>query len=170
LEASAFYNDYDDLRSQEATPLITLANLYDGHTTGIELAGDVQPHPRWLVHASYTGQRVALKPLPGSRDTTNARAEADDPAHAFSLRSYLNLPHNFELDGFFRAVGKLRASSLAGYQELDMRIGWQASDRLELSVIGRDLLHPRHAEFAGGGAQRRFFQREVALRVTFETR
>jgi iron complex outermembrane receptor protein len=170
LEASAFYNDYDDLRSQEATPLITLANLYDGHTTGIELAGDVQPHSRWLVHASYTGQRVALKPLPGSRDTTNARAEADDPAHAFSMRSYLNLPHNLELDGFFRAIGKLRASNLPGYQELDMRIGWQANDRLELSVMGRDLLHPRHAEFAGGGAQRRFFQREVALRVTFETR
>ena len=170
LEAAAFYNDYDDLRSQEATPLITLANLYDGHTTGIELAGNVQPHPRWLVHASYTGQRVALKPLPGSRDTTNARAEADDPAHAFSMRSYLNLPHNFELDGFFRAVGKLRASNLAGYQELDMRIGWQATDRLELSLMGRELLHPRHAEFAGGAAQRRFFQREVALRVTFETR
>ena len=49
-------------------------------------------HARWLVHASYTGQRVSLKPLPESRDTTNARAEADDPAHMFSMRSYLNLP------------------------------------------------------------------------------
>ena len=56
MEASVFYNDYDDLRSQEATPLITLANLYGGHTTGVELAGNVQPHARWLVHASYTGQ------------------------------------------------------------------------------------------------------------------
>ena len=170
LEASAFYNDYDDLRSQEATPLITLANLYDGHTTGIELAGNVQPHARWLVHASYTGQRVALAPLPGSRDTTNARAEADDPAHAFSMRSYLNLPHNLELDGFFRAIGKLRASNLPGYQELDMRIGWQATDRLEFSVMGRELLHPRHIEFQGASAQPRYFQREVAVRVTFRTR
>ena len=170
VEASAFYNDYDDLRSQEATPLITLANLYDGHTTGIELAGDVQAHARWLLHASYTGQRVALKPLPGSRDATNARAEADDPAHAFSMRSYLNLPHNFELDGFFRAVGRLRASNLPGYQELDMRIGWRATDRLDVSLMGRELLHPRHAEFAGGSAQPKYFQREVSVRVTFETR
>ena len=92
MEASVFHHEYDDLRSQEATPLVTLANLYDGHTTGVELAGNVQLHARWLVHGSYTGQRVSLKPLPESKDTTNARAEADDPAHMFSLRSYLNLP------------------------------------------------------------------------------
>lgn len=169
VEAAGFYNDYDDLRSQEPTPFIVLANLYDGHTTGIELAGNLQLHSRWLMHGSYTGQRVSLKPLPTSRDTTNARAEADDPSHMFSMRSYVNLPGNVEFDGFFRAIGKLRASNLPGYQELDLRLGWQASDRLELSLIGRDLLHRRHAEFMGGSAQPRYFQREVALRVTFQT-
>jgi iron complex outermembrane receptor protein len=143
--------------------------LYDGHTTGVELAGNIQLHARWLVHGSYTGQRVALKPLPESRDTTNARAEADDPAHMFSMRSYLNLPGELQLDGFFRAVGRLRASRLPGYQELDMRIGWQATDRLELSLIGRELLHAHHPEFPGNSAQPRYFQREVALRVTFQT-
>ena len=170
LEASVFYNAYDDLRSQEATPLIRLANLYDGYTTGIEVAGNLQPHARWLLHASYTGQRVSLKPLAVSRDTTGARAEADDPSHVFSMRSYLNLPGRVELDGFFRAVGQLRASNLPRYQELDARIGWQATDRLELSLMGRDLLHRRHAEFAGGAAQLRYFQREVALRLTFVTK
>jgi len=170
LEASLFHNEYDDLRSQEATPLITLANLYGGHTTGVELAGNVQPHARWLVHASYTGQRVSLKPDPGSHDTTNARAEADDPSHVFSMRSYLDLPRNLQLDGFFRAVGKLRASNLPRYQELDMRIGWQATEQIELSLMGRELLHPRHAEFAGNSAVLRYFQREFALRVTFETK
>ena len=170
LEASVFYNEYDDLRSQEATPLITLANLYDGHTTGVELAGNLQPHPRWLVHAGYTGQRVSLKPLPESRDTTNARAEADDPSHIFSVRSYLNLPGNIELDGFFRAIGKLRASSLPGYQELDLRAGWQATDRMDIALVGRDLLHSRHAEFAGSSAQLRYFQREFALRLTYQAK
>ena len=170
VEASVFHNEYDDLRSQEATPLITLANLYGGHTTGVELAGNVQPHARWLVHASYTGQRVSLKPDPASHDTTNARAEADDPSHIFSMRSYLDLPRNLQLDGFFRAVGKLRASNLPRYQELDMRIGWQATERVEISLMGRELLHTRHAEFAGSSAVPRYFQREFALRVTFETR
>jgi iron complex outermembrane receptor protein len=170
LEASVFYNDYDDLRSQESTPLITLANLYDGHTTGVEVAATVQPHARWMVHGSYTGQRVSLKPRPESRDITNARAEADDPSHMFSLRSYLNLPGDVELDGFVRAISQLRASQLPAYRELDMRIGWEAADWLDLSLVGRDLLNRRHAEFAGGSAQLRYFQREFAIRVTFQTR
>jgi len=170
MEVSGFHNDYDDLRSQEATPFITLANLYGGHTTGVELAGNVQPHERWLVHAGYTGQRVTLKPQPGSHDMTNGRDEADDPSHIFTARSYLNLPRRFELDGFFRAVGKLRASGLPGYHELDMRIGWQPTERTDISLMGRELLHPRHAEFAGGGSQLRYFQREVAVRVTFQTK
>ena len=122
------------------------------------------------MHASYTGQQVSLMPLPESRDMTNARAEADDPSHIFSMRSYLNLPRNIELDGFFRAVGKLRASNLPGYQELDVRIGWQVTDRIEVSLMGRELLHPRHAEFAGSSAQLRYFQREAALRLTFQTK
>jgi iron complex outermembrane receptor protein len=170
VEASVFHNDYDDLRSQEATPLITLANLYDGHTTGVELAGNLQPHARWLLHASYTGQRVSLKPLPGSRDTSNARDEANDPSHLFSMRSYLNLPGGVQFDGFFRAVGKLRASNLPGYQELDLRVGWQATDQVDLALMGRELLHARHAEFSSGTSQPRYFQREIALRLTFQTR
>ena len=31
-----------------------------------------------------------------------------------------------------------------------MRIGWQATERFDMSLIGRELLHARHAEFAGG--------------------
>jgi len=38
---------------------------------------------------------------------------------------------------------------------------------VNLSLIGRDLLHPRHVELAGGGAQQRYFQREVLGRMTW---
>jgi iron complex outermembrane receptor protein len=86
------------------------------------------------------------------------------------MRSYVNLPRNFELDAFFRAVGRLRASNLPGYQELDLRFGWQLNDRLEVSLIGRELLHERHAEFLSASAQPRYFQREVAVRVTWQSR
>lgn len=122
------------------------------------------------MHASYTGQRVALKPMPGSLDITNARAEADDPSHMFSVRSYLNLPAELEVDAFFRAVGKLRASQLPGYRELDVRVGRQLSDHFDVAIVGRDLLHGQHAEFAGSGAPLRYFQREVAVSVTWQSR
>jgi iron complex outermembrane receptor protein len=174
VEASIFHHDYDNLRSQEPTlpagiPIV-LANKYAGRSTGVELAGDVQPVRRWLLHASYTAQRIDLKPEPGSRDTTQARAEAEDPSQMFSLRSYLNLPGRFELDAFLRAVGKPRVSSVPAYSELDLRLGWQLNDRIELSVTGRELLHKRHPELAGGSAQLRYFQREVVARATFQSR
>lgn len=73
----------------------------------------------------------------------------------------LNLPGGVEADAFFRAVGKGRASNLPGYRERDARIGWQLNEELDVAAIGRDLLHARHAEFAGAAAQLRYFQREA---------
>lgn len=174
FEATVFHHDYDDLRSQEPTPPagipIRISNQYDGRVRGIELAGDVQPLRRWLVHASYTGQQIHLQPEPGSGDTTQARAESEDPSQMFSLRSYLNLPGRFELDAFLRAIGKLRVSNVPAYRELDVRFGWQLNQQIDLAVSGRDLLHARHPELAGGSAQLRYFQREIVARVTFITK
>jgi hypothetical protein len=48
--------------------------------------------------------------------------------------------------------------------------GARVQPRTNVSLMGRELLHSRHAEFAGNSAQLRYFQREVALRVTFSTR
>ena len=86
----------------------------------------------------------------------------------FSARSYLDLPNSLELDLLFRAIGELRGKRTPGYRELDARFGWQATPRLNLSLIGRDLLHRRHAEFVSGTTERRFFQREVLGRVTWD--
>ena len=44
-----------------------------------------------------------------------------------------------------------------------MRIGWQATESLDVSIVGRELLHDRHTEFPGASAQARYFQREVAV-------
>ena len=34
-----------------------------------------------------------------------------------------------------------------GYRELDLRLGWRPTPRLELSLAGRNLLHPHHPEY-----------------------
>ena len=71
---------------------------------------------------------------------------------------------------FFRAIGKLRASNLPGYRELDLRVGRQLDEHFDVSLVGRDLLHDRHAEFAGGGSSLKYFQREVSVRLTWQLR
>ena len=34
-----------------------------------------------------------------------------------------------------------------GYSELDLRLGWAPIPRLQISVIGQNLLHDQHVEF-----------------------
>src|SRR2546422_5434145 len=33
------------------------------------------------------------------------------------------------------------------YSELDVRLAWQATPKLEFSIVGQNLLHDHHAEF-----------------------
>jgi iron complex outermembrane receptor protein len=37
------------------------------------------------------------------------------------------------------------------YAELNMRLGWQITPKVEVSVAGSNLLHDRHAEFFEDG-------------------
>jgi iron complex outermembrane receptor protein len=36
------------------------------------------------------------------------------------------------------------------YTELNLRLGWRLGRNLELSVVGQNLLHRHHQEFAAG--------------------
>jgi iron complex outermembrane receptor protein len=65
----------------------------------------------------------------------------------------------------FRAISELRGGRTPSYQELDARLGWQANRHVDISLVGRDLLHRSHAELAGGGSQLRYFRREILGRV-----
>ena len=53
------------------------------------------------------------------------------------------------------------------YTELDLRLGWNATDALELSLIGQNLLHARHPEFGPPSPLRQEIQRSVYGKVTW---
>jgi iron complex outermembrane receptor protein len=44
-------------------------------------------------------------------------------------------------------------SSVPGYAEADVRLGWQPVENWELSVVGQNLLHARHPEFNPPGSR-----------------
>ena len=72
------------------------------------------------------------------------------PAHQVSLRSQLELAKNIELDLWGRYVGVSRDylnNTLAEYLNLDVHLGWRPVKTLELSLVGRNLLHQRQQEF-----------------------
>jgi len=52
-----------------------------------------------------------------------------------------------EWDGSLAHVGPLSSAGVPGYTRVDTRIGWRWGESLEFSVVGQNLLRPRHAEF-----------------------
>ena len=152
LDVAAFYNVYDDLRTQEppasGAPFpITLGNNLNAETWGIELRSNFQVTTWWRGHFAYAWLRKDLSLDPGSRDPTGGRAEGNDSEHRFLLRSSIDLPRNLELDAWLRYVDRLPQPVIPAYTELDLRFGWRVSDRLDLSLVGQNLLHERHPEF-----------------------
>ena len=152
LDLATFYNVYDHLRSQEppagGAPFpITLANKLNASTYGAEVQLNVQAAPWWRIYGAYTYFHKRLTLDPGSRDRTGGVSEGDDPEHRFAIRSYVDLPRGVELDAWLRYVDSLPNPFIPSYTELDLHLGWRPSDRLELSIVGQNLLHERHAEF-----------------------
>ena len=168
---STFYNRYDDVRSTSITPGTLLpfffANNLEGDTYGIEWSGDYQISEIWSLHAGYTLLREHLRVKPGQFDLAAARNETADPEHQVSIRSAISLPRHVELAAGLRWVDTLQTNngptpgSVPAYFELESRLAWHASERLELSLVGQNLLHNHHPEFGFPDASRPEIERSV---------
>ncbi|HEX3914762.1 MAG TPA: TonB-dependent receptor [Steroidobacteraceae bacterium] len=154
---SSFFNHYDDIRSTTFTPTTLLpfffANGLEGDTYGLEFSSNYQVSEIWSLHAGYTLLKEHLHVKPGQSDLNDALNETADPEHQFSFRSSLNVLRHAEIDAALRWVDTLHNNSGAvvgtvpSYFELDTHLSWHASDRLEFTLVGQNLLHNRHAEY-----------------------
>ncbi len=120
--------------------------------------------PWWRLSAGLNLLRKNFTVAPASTDTSARSAQGNDPAYQASLRSRMDLPHDLEFDIGLRAVDQLPLPAVPGYLELDARLGWQATDALELSVAGTSLLDDRHPE-TGPPATRQEVRRSVNFGV-----
>ena len=168
FDVAGFANNYDNLRSQELPSrlgfVIELQNTLNAFTTGIETAATVQVLDRWRLHGSYTYLHKEITRDPGSHDISGGTSEANDPPYFLSVRSFVDLPHGFALDSFFRHVASRPAPAVPDYSSLDVRLGWALRPGWELSLIGQNLLDDSHAELGTPGPRRYEFQRGVLVR------
>ncbi|HWM90553.1 MAG TPA: TonB-dependent receptor [Thermoanaerobaculia bacterium] len=171
LDVAAFYNVYDQLRSLEPPadrPFpITLANRLEAETWGIELRSNMQPVSGWRLQVGYAWLDKEFRRDQGGRDPGEGMAEGNDPEHRATLRSSLDLPAGLELDAWLRYVSELPSPFVDGYTELDLHLGWQATDALGLALVGRNLLHGSHAEFGPAGPLREEVERSVYGKVVW---
>ena len=174
---SAFYNDYNDVRSTSFTPNTILplyfANNLAGHTYGVELSGTYQVLESWSLHAGYDLLEESLHVKPGQFDLNDALNETSDPKHQFSIRSALTLPWRVDFDVALRWVDALLTNNgpmqgtVPSYFELNTRLAWRGPKGLELSLAGQNLLHNQHPEYGFPSPTRVEIRRSVFGKIAW---
>jgi iron complex outermembrane recepter protein len=164
LSVSTFYNDYDDLRTVEITPVTLLplmwGNRLEGETYGVEGWADVQVTPRWRLSPGFRSLRKDLQFKEGAIRLLGVEQAGNDPRWRAYLKSSMNLRSDITLDAFAHYVDELPDPATDSYLELSMRIAWDVSPSWQISLSGFNLLHDRHVEYAppiGMQIQRSFF-------------
>ena len=159
LSVATFLNRYDDLRSltplspPQAFPAENSSGLR-GRSSGAELTAEWRINPKWRLHAGWTELRVHSERQPGNVDRPTRDSIARDPNHQAFLRSWLDLSSTWECDASLRYIAPIRFSSVPGYTEADLRLGWHPKPAWEFSVLGQNLLHVHHPEFNSPGSRR----------------
>jgi iron complex outermembrane receptor protein len=183
---STYYNDYNDLRSTTATPTTALypfpypvyfQNNLEGDSYGIELSATYLLLDWWRLHAGYDLLQEHIRIKPGQVDATDATNETADPHGQSTLRSSMDLPRNVQLDAALRWVDALHINNgptggpvigiVPSYFEFDTRIAWHATKKLELSIVGQNLLHDHHPEYGYPSPSREEIERTIYGKISW---
>jgi iron complex outermembrane receptor protein len=164
LDATAFYNRYNDLTSVEpgaisleasptpvhwVLPSFQSNGLY-GETHGLEFFANWKAASFWTLSPGYSFFSMHLHPFAGSQDFTGAaQTEGGTPDHQAQIRSSVSLPRNLQWNVSAYFVNRLPAVSIPSYTRLDTGLIWRAGERFTVSVAGQNLLKNLHPEFSG---------------------
>lgn len=73
--------------------------------------------------------------------------EGLSPQHQASLRTLHQLTDSMTLDTWLRYVDELPNHEVNNYVDLDIRLGWQLTNDIELSLVGQNLLEGARLEY-----------------------
>jgi iron complex outermembrane receptor protein len=181
LDLTAFYNDYSRLRSLAPLPPVSpflppqvhpsiVGNGLNGEGYGGEAAVTFEAVPDvWRLKGGYSYLEVQIHRGTSPDQTTELTIEGSSPRHQFFLLSALDLPFNLEFDTTVRYVDRLRGPGIPSYVEVDAQLAWHPKTNLEFAIVGQNLLHEHHAEFAPTfiGSERTDVERGLYGKVTF---
>ena len=147
IDVAAFANRYDQLRSQELPTApgqpVTLRNLLNARTSGVEVSATFQPSRRWRLHGSVRLSIRGLLRRSGQHRSLRRHVRSQRPvAHASRCARTLDLPRGFALDGTFPARQPTAEPARAGLRRARSASRLDGAARLgECRSVGQNLLH-----------------------------
>lgn len=174
LDVVGFYSIYTDLSVLSLqTPsfvtgpsglVVTIPSSFNNllHARNYGAEGDITWNilPRWKLTNTYSwlrtntslsGSSTQIVTLAGFEPNNNATVGVPPnkaaPRHQAGLQSYFDLTPKATLDSSVYYVNCLCSLGVPAYTRVDVRLGYQVRKNLELSLVGQNLLQPRHLEF-----------------------
>lgn len=135
-----------------------VTNVTDGYSTGVEGGLEYQFSPRFGLTLNYAWLEDHFKPIvsspspyvQGSIERTTEIVDNNVPRHLVSIWLRGEFAKGWRADLGLRysaAYGNIAATQPEVFQ-LDARLSWQVSEKLRLSLLGRNLLAPKTDERA----------------------
>ena len=162
LDFTTFFNVYHRLESLEPSPSffdstsvppllvhpIALDNKMHGTTQGVEASVSWHITHAWTLSPGYSFLEMNLHTDTDSLDSTSVEnTDGSNPDHQAQLRSHIDLPRGISWDANAYFVGPLPTESVPSYTRLDTQVSWRLGERIELNLVGQNLLKDHHAEF-----------------------
>jgi iron complex outermembrane recepter protein len=157
VDVSGFYNEYSDFLISDVqdtqfltTPFPLYLVRYDivnggrAQTYGFE--GDVEWHAteNWRLVGTYS---LLKEHLDDTVANLSIFSRGREPVQQVSLRSSLDLPHDIQFDLWGKFVDQLQFFQVKAYFNLDVRIAWRPTRRIEAAIVGKNLIEGPRVEF-----------------------
>jgi len=176
IDIATFFNVYDNLRTREPGDLVFDANRTPARwifpitwdtkmhstTDGIEVFADWRIANHWTLSPGYTLLQMHLHADAASQDTSSAPGiEGSNPRHQAQLRSHVDLGRGLAWDASVYFVERLPAQQIPSYTRLDTQLRWRFAERMELSLVGQNLVRNHHPEFNDNIHDREFLRSQA---------
>lgn len=127
--------------------LSQITNGEGGMIYGLEAALQIRMTENWVVKIAGDVKDIDLPVLDEGEADLGRLFQGDTQRYQVSVRSNIDLSDHVSTTVWFRRVGSLLNSGAPGYTDIDLRFGYRLTPKIEVSVLGENLVKARRQEF-----------------------
>ena len=157
LDTALFYNDYDKLRTLEKqVPVFNGTTIEQDFLVENAIVADSYGLELALAWQATDWLKLDLAYSYLDSNMNAGKQVGDEPHHQASLRGFINLREDLDLNIWLRYVDNVTAFyfksadswyEIDRYAALDLRLAWRPVPKIELALVGQNLLNSGSVEF-----------------------